>query len=90
MELREAIAGPPAQGGCRQPLTDQERLALHAFYLQGRDVEDARGVLGLSRSGFYRVLSSACNRLRMTLEGEAGRGADCASNGAPGSSEVRT
>jgi hypothetical protein len=45
---------------------------LHAFYLQGRDVEDARGVLGLSRSGFYRVLSSACERLRKMLEGKAG------------------
>lgn len=45
-------------------LKDKERLALHAYYLQERSVEDACKVLGLSRSGFYRVLSSACERLR--------------------------
>jgi RNA polymerase sigma-70 factor, ECF subfamily len=89
MELREAIAGTPAWDGCRLSLTEQERLALHAFYLQNRNVEDARGVLGLSRSGFYRVLSAACKRLRMILEGESDRGADCGSNDAPGSSEVQ-
>jgi RNA polymerase sigma-70 factor (ECF subfamily) len=90
MELREAIAGTTALGGCQQPLTEQERLALHAFYLQGRDVEEARGVLGLSRSGFYRVLSSACKRLRMILEGETDRGADCTGNRARGSSGVQS
>jgi RNA polymerase sigma factor (sigma-70 family) len=89
MELRDAIAGKTVPGVCPQPLTQQERLALHAFYLQGRDVEEARGVLGLSRSVFYRVLSSACERLHMILEGETGRGAGCTSNRAPGSSEVR-
>lgn len=45
-------------------LKRKERLALHAYYLQERSVEDACQVLGLSRSGFYRVLSSACERLR--------------------------
>ncbi len=45
-------------------LKKKERLALHAYYLQERSVEDACQVLGLSRSGFYRVLSSACERLR--------------------------
>ena len=89
MELREAIAGNVAQGGSQRPLTEQERLALHVFYLQGRDVQEARGVLGLSRSGFYRVLSSACERLRRMLEGESGRGAECTGKSAPGSSEVR-
>jgi RNA polymerase sigma factor (sigma-70 family) len=70
MELRDAIAGRLTQGGRHRSLTQQERLALHAFYLQGRSVEEARGVLGLSRSGFYRVLSSACERLRKMLEGK--------------------
>lgn len=51
-------------------LSDRERLALHAFYLQGRDVDEARNVLGLSRSGFYRILSSACERLRSVLRRE--------------------
>ena len=87
MELRDAIAGRAA--GTDETLTHQERLALHAFYLQGRDVEEARGVLGLSRSGFYRVLSSACKRLRRILEGKSDCGANCTSNDAPGSSEVR-
>jgi RNA polymerase sigma factor (sigma-70 family) len=73
LELRDAIAGHLTQSGRHPGLTQQERLALHAFYLQGRDIEDARGVLGLSRSGFYRVLSSACERLRKMFEGEAGR-----------------
>ncbi len=88
IELRDAIAGRAA--GTDESLTQQERLALHVFYLQSRDVEEARGVLGLSRSGFYRVLSSACKRLRMILEGASGRGADCTGKDAPGSSEVRS
>lgn len=88
IELRDAIAGRAA--GTDESLTQQERLALHAFYLQSRDVEDARGVLGLSRSGFYRVLSSACERLRVILEGKAGRGVNCTGKDAPGSSEVRS
>ena len=69
LELRDAIAGRQSLTGPGESLTQQERLALHAFYLQSRDVEEARGVLGLSRSGFYRVLSSACQRLRRMLEG---------------------
>jgi RNA polymerase sigma-70 factor (ECF subfamily) len=55
--LRETIATLP----------EKERLALHAFYLQDRGVEQARQVLGLSRSGFYRVLSSARERLKRAL-----------------------
>jgi RNA polymerase sigma-70 factor (ECF subfamily) len=87
MELRDAMAGPAAAGGLS--LTPQQRLALHAFYLEGRDVEDARGVLGLSRSGFYRVLSSACERLRVILEGRATREAGCRGTSGSGSSEVQ-
>ena len=67
VELRHAIA--PATEGRAQPasLTAKERLALHAYYLQGRSVEEARAVLGLSKSGFYRLLSSAVQRLRRVL-----------------------
>jgi RNA polymerase sigma factor (sigma-70 family) len=68
-ELRDAIAGTRSQVAGAESLTLQERLALHAYYLQDQSVEEARGVLGLSRSGFYRVLSSACDRLRRMLEG---------------------
>ena len=55
--LREAIGELP----------EKERLALHAFYLQEQDAERARTVLGLSRSGLYRVLSSARRRLASAL-----------------------
>jgi len=68
VDLREAIASLTELESRSVPsLTQKERLALHAFYLQGRSVEEARAVLGLSRSGFYRVLSSACERLRKLL-----------------------
>ncbi len=59
-ELRQAIGSLP----------EKERLALHAFYLQEQDVEQARAVLGLSRSGFYHVLSGARARLRRQLDHE--------------------
>ena len=48
-------------------LPEKERLALHAFYLQEQDAEQARSVLGLSRSGLYRMLSCARQRLRHAL-----------------------
>jgi len=68
VELRDALAAvTERERGTLPSLTDRERLALHAYYLQGRDVEEARAVLGLSRSGFYRVLSSAVDRLRRVL-----------------------
>jgi RNA polymerase sigma-70 factor (ECF subfamily) len=55
--LRRAVAALP----------EKERLALHAFYLQEQDVDQVRAVLGLSRSGLYRVLSCARRRLKHTL-----------------------
>lgn len=55
--LRDAVARLP----------DAEKLALHAFYLQEMDAEQARGLCGLSRSGLYRVLSRARARLRRML-----------------------
>jgi RNA polymerase sigma factor (sigma-70 family) len=55
--LRNAMASLP----------EKERLALHAFYLQEQDAEEARTVLGLSRSGLYRVLSCARQRLKRVL-----------------------
>jgi RNA polymerase sigma factor (sigma-70 family) len=44
-------------------LPERERLSLQAFYLQGLDAEQARAVLGLSKSTFYRVLAKARERL---------------------------
>ena len=49
-------------------LPEKERLALHAFYLLGQSVEQARGVLGLSRSGLYRVLERARKRLKRLMQ----------------------
>lgn len=56
-ELRMAVAQLP----------QLERTALHAFYLQELDADRARVVCGLSRSGLYRVLSRARERLRRLL-----------------------
>jgi RNA polymerase sigma-70 factor (ECF subfamily) len=55
--LRQAIAALP----------DREREALHLFYLQAHPAEVAAGLLGMSRSGFYRALDRATRRLRRTL-----------------------
>jgi len=51
-------------------LAEKERLALHTFYLQGNSAEAARRIMGLSRSGFYRVLDRARKRLEQLLIAE--------------------
>jgi len=48
-------------------LPEKERLALHTFYLQGSSADNARRIMGLSRSGFYRVLERARKRLEQLL-----------------------
>lgn len=58
LDLQEAMAR----------LSERERLALHAFYLQGQDVAQAQKVLGISRSGFYRLLQKARRKLEKSLE----------------------
>ena len=40
-------------------LPDQERLAIHIQYLEHDPVDAARRALGLSRSGFYKLLARA-------------------------------
>lgn len=68
---REVLAAMGDREGPTFPaLSDRERLTLHAYYAQGCNVEEARTVLGLSRATFYRVLSSACARLRAALSGQ--------------------
>jgi RNA polymerase sigma-70 factor (ECF subfamily) len=44
-------------------LPEKERLAVHTFYLLDGSADDARKIMGLSRSGFYRVLDRARKRL---------------------------
>ena len=51
-------------------LPEKERLALHTFYLQGNSAEAAHRIMGLSRSGFYRVLERARKRLEQLLIAE--------------------
>ena len=48
-------------------LPEKERLALHTFYLQGNSADNARRIMGLSRSGFYRVLERARNRMEKLI-----------------------
>ena len=52
-----------ALGEALAKLPERERLSLQAFYLQGLDAEQARTVLGLSPSTFYRVLAKAREHL---------------------------
>ena len=56
-ELRLAIAELP----------ERERLALHFFYFQRDSVDIACGVLGLSKSAFYKVVAHARERLAQVL-----------------------
>jgi len=68
-----AIANPSNDGRIEQlremitALPEKERLALHTFYLQGQSADNARRIMGLSRSGFYRVLDRARKRLERLL-----------------------
>lgn len=48
-------------------LPEKERLALHTFYLQGKSADNARRIMGLSRSGYYRVLERARKRLKQLM-----------------------
>ena len=44
-------------------LPEDERLAVHIFYLEEQSIEQASGIFGYSRSGFYRLLERARKRL---------------------------
>jgi RNA polymerase sigma-70 factor (ECF subfamily) len=48
-------------------LPERERMAVHIHYLCGEPVEIARQSLGLSQSGFYKLLERARGRLRARL-----------------------
>jgi RNA polymerase sigma-70 factor (ECF subfamily) len=53
-----------------EALPDEERLAIHLFYLDHDPVHAARECLDLSRSGFYKLLGRARARLsRLMLAG---------------------
>jgi RNA polymerase sigma-70 factor (ECF subfamily) len=48
-------------------LPERERMAVHIHYLCGESAEFARQTLGLSQSGFYKLLDRARRRLRDRL-----------------------
>lgn len=47
----------------------RERLAIHAFYLEGQDAAKAAELVGLSRSGVYALLQRAVARLARVAQG---------------------
>jgi len=48
-------------------LADDERLAIHLFYLEDDAASAAAEALGLSRSGFYKLLARARKRLARAM-----------------------
>jgi RNA polymerase sigma factor (sigma-70 family) len=50
-------------GGALDQLEDRERLAVHLFYLDADPVQAAESALGLSRSGYYKLLVRAKEKL---------------------------
>jgi len=70
----EPVIGNPSNNGRIEQLQtmitklpEKERLALHTFYLQGQAAENARRIMGLSKSGFYRLLDRARKRLEYLM-----------------------
>ncbi|HEY2826973.1 MAG TPA: sigma-70 family RNA polymerase sigma factor [Pirellulales bacterium] len=49
-------------------LPEQERLAIHAFFLAEKDGGESAELVGLSRSGFYALLQRAVARLAVKLK----------------------
>jgi RNA polymerase sigma-70 factor, ECF subfamily len=48
-------------------LPERERLAVHAYFFQEKNADQAAAAIGISRSGFYAVMERAMNRLRKRL-----------------------
>lgn len=68
LERRERFA---ALESALDRLPDDERLAIHLHYLDPDPVAAARRTLGLSRSGFYKLLGRARARLADLLRDHA-------------------
>ncbi|HCO95442.1 MAG TPA: hypothetical protein DIU00_16080 [Phycisphaerales bacterium] len=75
-EAQTAIPDPPEDNRIEllrkmiTTLPGKERLALHTFYLQGNSADNARKIMGLSRSGYYRVLERARKSLKQLMHKE--------------------
>ena len=48
-------------------LDDDERLAIHLYYLDSDPVRAAQAALGIGRSGFYKLLTRARESLALQL-----------------------
>jgi RNA polymerase sigma-70 factor (ECF subfamily) len=55
-------------------LPERERLAIHAFFLQQRNAQQAAELLGLSRSGVYALLERALARLAAKVRRDEAQG----------------
>lgn len=81
-------------GEAMDTLPDDERLAIHLYYLNEDAVPAARAVLGLSRGGFYKLLIRAREKLARRMNtgvviplpapSPAGRPASAPARGGPG------
>ncbi len=71
---RKAHASSPAESleqaeqlqrldGAIDQLDDRQRLAIHLYYLESDPIQAAQSALGLSRSGYYKLLAKARERL---------------------------
>ena len=78
LPLDEPPAAPPAPSaddadeiahvlGLVSRLPEEERLAVHCFFLGERDVAETARLLNRSRSGTYALLKRACARLARRL-----------------------
>lgn len=54
-------------------LDDRERLAVHLYYLDADHLRAAHQALGLSRSGYYKLLARARDKLAALMTGQASR-----------------
>ena len=66
---RERFAGLEA---AMEELTDQERLAIHIHYLEPDPIDAARRSLGMSRSGYYKLLARAREHLADLMRSHQG------------------
>lgn len=54
-------------------LPEQDRLAIHAYFLDQQDASQAAELLGLSRSGYYAAVHRAIARLATKLNSSTGQ-----------------
>ena len=55
-------------GAAMEKLDDRERLAIHLYYLESDPVTAATDALGLSRSGYYKLLTRAREHLASLMK----------------------